>query len=247
MKTFLNENVNQVNVLDERFYTLDNETFYPSVTTVLNVYPKGFGYQDWIKQVGYNADIVMRQAAEQGTNVHNAIEAFLNGQELTWIVDGKENYTLKEWKMITKFMEFYDRYLTPDGCEVLDIERTLFSNKMKLGGTLDLSCRIFGENWIIDHKTSNNLYITNEMQLAAYKEMYEENTDRKVDRYGILWLNSSHRSVKEFQGKGWVLKECTKSHDHNLKLYGHTRALWDQENPNYRPANLEFKNTYKLA
>ena len=248
MRIFKDDKVNQVNVLDERFYTMDNKTFYPSVTTVLNVYPKGYGYQDWLKQVGYNADIVVTKAAEQGSNVHNAIEDFLNGKELVWIDDaGKENFTFKEWSMISKFMEFYEKYIANDpGNEVLGIEYTAFSDKMKLGGTVDLVCRIDGEIWIIDHKTSNALYVTNQMQLACYKEMWDEkNPDQKIDRYGILWLNSSHRTEKQFQGVGWVLAEFTKKHDHNLKLYNHTRALWDEENPNYKPKNLSFKNSFK--
>ena len=244
MKVFKNDKLNRVDVLDERFYTMDNETFYPSVTTVLNVYPKGYGYQEWLKQTGYNADIVMERAATQGSNVHNAIDDFLNGKELTWIrEDGTENFTLKEWDMISKFMEFYERYVK--GNEFVS-EAMLWSDKLKLGGTTDLVAQIMGETWQIDYKTSNALYKTNEMQLAVYKEMWDEKNDPKIDRYGILWLNSSHRSEKEFQGKGWVLKELTKSHDHNLKLYHHTRALWDEENPNYKPKNLTYNNSFKL-
>lgn len=243
MKIFKHEKLNRVDVLDERFYTKDGETFYPSVTTVLNVYPKGYGYQDWLKQVGYNADLVMNRAAERGSNVHNAIESFLNGQELVWITpDGKENFTLDEWEMISKFMEFYERYLKDSD---LAVETLLWSDEMRLGGTADLVCTIDGETWLIDYKTSNALYKTNEMQLAAYRAMWDEKNSPTIDRYGVLWLNSSHRTEKQFQGIGWVLQEFTKSHDHNLKLYQHTRALWDEENPNYKPKNLVFSNSFK--
>jgi len=242
MKLFKNKDLNRVDVLDERFYTKDNVTFYPSVTTVLNVYPKGFGFQDWLKQVGYNAEIVVERAATQGSNVHNAIEDFLNGKELVWIEEGREHFTLKEWKMISKFMEFYERYLK--GSDMV-VEAMLWSDKLKLGGTADLIVNIAGETWLIDYKTSNALYKTNEIQLAAYKEMWDEKNEPKIDRYGILWLNSSHRTEKEFQGRGWVLSEITKKHDHSFKLYSHTRALWDEENPNYKPKNLSFNNSFK--
>ena len=245
MRIFKDDKLNQVNVLDERFYTKDNETFYPSVTTVLSVYPKGYGYQEWLKQVGYNADLVVSKAAEQGSNVHNAIEEFLNGKELVWIDQkGNENFTYNEWSMISKFMEFYDKYLKTTEGEVA-VETLLWSDNLRLGGTADLVCIIDGETWLIDYKTSNALYKTNEMQLAAYVEMWNEKNTPKIDRYGILWLNSSHRTEKQFQGKGWVLAEFTKKHEHNLKLYHHTRALWDEENPNYKPKNLSFRNSFK--
>ena len=244
MKIFKNAKLNRVDILDERFYTLDNKTFYPSVTTVLSAYPKGYAFNEWLKSTGFNADIILERAGQQGTNVHNAIEDFLNGQELVWIDDnGRENYTLNEWKMITKYMDFHTNYV--QGTEMA-VEAKMFSHDLKLGGTVDLVCTINNETWLIDFKTSNGLYKTYDMQLACYVSMWNEKNDPKIDRYGILWLNSSHRTVKEFQGIGWTLKEVTKDHDYNMELYHHTRALWDQENPNYSPKNLSFPNTFKL-
>lgn len=37
----------RIDFLDERFYT--NDHFYPSVTTVLEVLPKGAGFYQWLK------------------------------------------------------------------------------------------------------------------------------------------------------------------------------------------------------
>ena len=245
MKIFKNETLNRVDVLDERFYTLDNKTFYPSVTTVLSAYPKGYAFQEWLKSTGFNADIILEKAGQQGTNVHNAIENFLNKKELIWINgEGYENYTLNEWKMICRYMDFHENYVDKD--KPMAVETLLFSDGMKLGGTADLVCTINGETWMIDFKTSNGLYKTYDMQLAVYKNMWDEKNEPKIERYGILWLNSSHRTIKEFQGIGWQLKEITKDHEENISLYNHTRALWDQENPNYSPKNLSFANSYKL-
>lgn len=244
MKIFLNEKLKKINVLDERFYTLDNITFYPSVTTVLEVYPKGKHFKDWLKANGFNADTIMNKAATQGSNVHNAIEDILNGSELQWInKDGQEAYTLVEWQMINKYMEFHSQCVN----EVVSIESMLFSETLKLGGTGDLVCMINGERWFIDHKTSKNIYKTNEIQLAVYKEMWDEmHPDQPIQRYGVLWLNAATRTNKEFQGVGWQIKEFTKNHEHNLKLYHHTRSLWDEENPNYKPKNLIYPSLISL-
>ena len=166
MKIFKNDKLNRVDILDERFYTLDNKTFYPSVTTVLSAYPKGYAFQEWLKSTGFNADIILERAGTQGTNVHNAIEDFLNVNELTWIDhNGHENFTLKEWKMITKYMDFHTNYV--QGTEMA-VEAKMFSDTMKLGGTVDLVCTINNETWLIDFKTSNGLYKTYDMQLACY-------------------------------------------------------------------------------
>lgn len=243
LKIFIHEHLNRIDVLDQRFYKVENE-YYPSVTTVLNAYPKGFWYDAWLKDVGRNADAIRNEAAEKGSNVHNAIESILLGREVRWITDGKQLFTLDEWSMICKFMEFHSKYLNDDN--QIAAETQLFSKGMRLGGTCDLVTVINGETWLIDFKTSNGLYKTNELQLAVYKEMWDEHNSPKIDRYGVLWLNAATRTEKEFQGKGWQLKEFTKNHEHNLKLYGHTRALWDEENPNYKPKNLSYPNSFKL-
>lgn len=242
MKIFQDIKLNRVDILDERFYTIDNQTYYPSVTTVLSAYPKSPHLYEWMKNNGRNSDEILKEAAIQGSNVHNAIEEFLKGKEIVWFVDGKEMYTLKEWQMITKFMDFYTTLVQ----EVESVEFMMFSNKYKIGGTIDLICQINGERWIIDYKTSNSMYKTYELQLAAYKEGFEEQTGEKIDRYGVLWLNAATRTKKGMQGIGWQLNEYTKDHDHNMRLYNCTRTLWDEENKDYKPKNLQYQNSYKL-
>ena len=244
MKKFLDKKVQQVNILDERFYTLDNKTFYPSVTTVLSAYPKGYGFEEWLRNNGQNTKTILAEAGEQGSNVHNAIDEYLKGVKLTWINEqGNENYTLLEWQMICRFMEFFAYVDKKD----IESEQILFSNHFKLGGTTDLVCTIDGERWMIDYKTSNAMYPTYRLQLAIYKQMYEMITKETIDRYGVLWLKANTRTNKGFmQGKGWQLKEYTDSFEKDLRLFGHTRALWDEENPNYKPKNLQYPNNFEL-
>jgi len=243
-KIFLDKKVQQVNILDERFYTVDNVNFQPSVTTVLGAYPKGYHFEEWLRNNGQNSKSIVNEAATQGSNVHNAIDDYLKGVELSWIDDnGKENFTLLEWQMITRFVQFF-QFVDKDN---FISEQIMFSERMRLGGTTDLVCTINGERWLIDHKTSNAIHTTHKIQLAVYKEMYEELTGEKIDRYGILWLKANTRTDKDFmQGKGWQIKEFTKDFDKDIRLYKHTRALWDEENPNYKPKNLSYANKLSL-
>ena len=46
----------QITFLDSRFYRTVSGLFIPSVTTVLDAYPKGAAYFQWIKSVGEDAD-----------------------------------------------------------------------------------------------------------------------------------------------------------------------------------------------
>jgi len=245
MLTYLDEKTQQANVLDERFYTQDNKIFYPSVTTVLNAYPKGAFFEQWLRDTGNNSKTILREAGEQGTKVHNAIDDFLKGSPVTWIDDnGNAFFTLKEWQMINRFMKFFS---VVDNTGFLS-ESIVFDNKLKLGGTMDLVCKINGETWLIDYKTSNAIHKTYRMQLAMYKQMFENQSKMKIDRYGVLWLNAATRTDKPpMQGKGWQIKEFTKFFEDDFKLFGHTRAIWDEENPDYKPKNLAFPNKFKLT
>ena len=47
------ENSKQINILDQRFYRFNDE-YYPSVSTILNYFPKGKFFEDWIKANGFN-------------------------------------------------------------------------------------------------------------------------------------------------------------------------------------------------
>ena len=66
----------QVNFLDNRFYKRNNE-YYPSVTSILSYFPKGKFFENWLKDVGHNADFIARKSAEEGTQTHSLIEKYL--------------------------------------------------------------------------------------------------------------------------------------------------------------------------
>lgn len=250
MKIFNNNEAKRIEILDERFYKSKIEDkYYPSVTTILEAYYKGYGFNEWLKQVGYNADEIMRKAGEQGTNVHNMIEAYLQGFKISWIDENnRPRYTLNEWQMFCKFIEFFEKYKP----ELMVQEFTLVSDKLRFGGTVDFIGKINGEIWLLDWKTSNYLHKTYELQLAAYAMAWNElNPENKIQRTGILWLNSATRGEDKkglsIQGKGWQIKEFDRHYEDAFSLFLHTQAIWEEENPSYKPKNLEYKMEFQLT
>ena len=254
MRTFHDTESRQINILDERFYQFEKGVYFPSVTTVLEAYPKGYGFTNWLKQVGFNADHIVREAADVGSKIHNTIEAHLKGEDVHWMSeDGSANFTLQEWKMLMGYREFMQLYKP----KVLGVEVELVSELYEVGGTIDLPCEINGERWIIDHKTSNAIHKTHELQLCAYAKMWNEAyPQQKIDRVGVLWLKAltrgPDRTGKKIQGEGWQVVEFSRKNktgktvtgkeaiELGFKLYQHTRAIWDEENPDYKPKNLIY-------
>lgn len=219
MKEFIDQELKQINFLDERFYEYkapgqDQSVFYPSVTHILSVYPKGYAFEQWLKDVGNQAKIIAERAAESGSKVHDGIERLLLDQTIPWGEEGSL-YALEEWRGLNRFIEFYRE----SNLERILVEQNVYSHKYKYAGTMDLLCKINGETWLIDHKFGNAIYPAHFQQLVAYKVALEEMTEEseqpiKVDRVGILHLKAQVRTLKRptekkpgdpWQGPGWKL------------------------------------------
>lgn len=108
-------------------------------------------------------------------------------------------------------------------------------------------CEIEGKLWLIDYKTSNNIFSTYELQTAIYGKCYEECFDKKVDNYGVLWLKSSKRKLnkEKMTGKNWEMVLPTRTFEENIDIFKTVKRLFDLENPKHAPIFIEFKTTVK--
>jgi hypothetical protein len=239
----ISEDAQQITMPDSRYY-LRNGEYYPSITYVLQYYPKGKYFEDWLKQMGNNADYIMRKSAEDGTKVHNMIEDYLNGKELNFLSkDNTPLYDTDVWQMFLKFVEFWETYKP----ELIGTEIHLFSDEEKIAGTCDLVCKIEDQLWVLDYKTSNHIHTIYEFQVAVYDKCYEECFGVKPDRRGILWLKSAKRKAAKdkMQGKGWEVFESNRTQDENLNLFRTVKTIFDLENPNHAPSFTEFRTSAK--
>jgi hypothetical protein len=223
----------QINILDQRFYKR-NDKYYPSVTSILNYFPKNQFFHSWLKDVGHNSDIIASKAAAEGTQTHNAIEDFLQGNEINWLDEyGNAKYSLDVWKMILKFADFWNTHKP----ELIMGEYHLFSDEYEYAGTADLIVKLKDKLWLLDIKTSNSLHTSYDLQLAAYAKAWNETHNEKIEETGILWLKASTRGEgkkDKIQGKGWELKQISEI-DNNFKMFQHIQEIFKLENPDYKP------------
>lgn len=241
----MSETGQQVQFIDSRYYTKDHENWYPGVTTILGTLSKGKQYENWLKSNGFNSDFLAKKAMEQGSNVHHAVQRLLLGDELSFGNENGADYTRDEWVMISRFVDFYSEFKPV----TVAVEKVIVSDLLKYGSQLDYICVLNGERWIIDHKTGS-LYETAYMQVASYVQLWNEYFPKEpIQRAGILHLDSAHRGRdskgKEMQGIGWKLIEVTDI-DRHWEDFKHVQAIWERNNPNYKPFNLIYPATYKL-
>ena len=239
----ISEDHKQITLPDSRYYRR-NTNYYPSVTYVLSMYPKGKFFEDWLRKVGYASEYIVKKAAEEGTQVHEMIEEYLEGKEMNFLSPtGYPQYNPDVWQMFLRFVEFWETYKP----KLIEAEVHLFSDELKVAGTCDLIVEIDGKLWLIDFKTSNHIQPTYELQTAVYGQCYKECYGKDVDNYGILWLKSSKRklNVEKMTGKGWEMVLPTRTQEENLDIFRTVRRLFDLEHPNDAPVFTEFKTTVK--
>jgi hypothetical protein len=116
----------------------------------------------------------MREAGDKGSKVHEAISAILAGKEVR--IDSKfvnrtygreEELTLEEVDCIKSFVDWK---ATLESFEPVLWDVTVFSDIHGYAGTIDLIARVNGELYIIDFKTSQDVWPSFEMQVSAYRE-----------------------------------------------------------------------------
>jgi hypothetical protein len=254
-KLFIDTEAKQVNFLDNRFYTNDNGvTYFPSVTEILNVYPRGIGFNSWLKNVGNNAERIVEEAAEFGSKVHELTERIHQSNRIEWLNEkGEPKFDLEIWKSVLKYSDFWNK-IKP---ELIANEMKLVSPVLRFGGQLDRIVKINGKRFLIDIKTSNYIHTSHELQLAAYAVMWNmANPNEPIDQTAVLWLKTQIRTDKIdhekliYQGVGdggaWQLKIFEKHYKESFEIFLCTQKIWELENPNYRPANEVFPIEIKL-
>lgn len=239
---FHNPDNQQIDVMDQRFYTNDGVNYYPSVTTVLEAFPASWALVQWKKSVGFNADIILEKAAAEGSNIHDAVERYLRGELITY-----HQYNITEWQCILRFVEFW----TTVAPVLVASEIMIVSVNYRIGGTIDIVCMINGERWIIDVKSSNSMHDTMEYQIAAYAMMWnDQHPNAPIQRCGILHLKADTRGPdktgKRIQGKGWKLHEYPRHYTDAWRIFEHLRVVWDECNPDYKPANITYPDRVQL-
>lgn len=236
---------NQITFTDARFY-VDRETgaYFPSATTILEAYPKPYALLQWMKEVGAKSDEIRDNAGRRGSTVHQLTEDYDNGNQVNLLGDnGQPLYSMEEWAMFERYVDFSTRF-SPDHQL---IENQVLSPDLGFAGTLDRVSIIDGKKYVLDIKTSNGIYNSYWLQLAAYREGLLNVAEMEVDGVAILWLNAKTRTngkKGDYQGVGWqmVIKEDTAR---EWELFQSVQKLWLAEHGNDTPKTFSYQLTHQ--
>ena len=243
-----NQTSNQLTFKDGRFYTDENGNYYPSATTLLEAYPKPAQLIMWMKEVGSKADEIRDAAGKRGSSVHQLTEDYDQGIECTLLDEyGKPKYSLDEWSMFERYVEFTKNHQPEHHL----IEQTFISSGLGFAGTIDRVCTIDGKTYVLDIKTSNGIYNSYWLQLAAYRELYnasvKDSNMPKIDGVAILWLNAKTRTngkKGDVQGKGWQMVTLMDTKK-EWSLFQAVQQLWHAEHEDDKPREFSYQLSHK--
>lgn len=166
---------------------------YLSVTQILSVISKPaltywFGKQVYLAMIvdptlkeaeAMSAPYKVSDTAKtRGTSIHSVVEAYKKGSVIN--LEGVP-------EALQGFTKAFYRAMEEIHIDFLEREKTVFSKKHKVAGTLDILAKVDGRVYVLDIKTGKDIYQEAFLQTSAYKSMVEEE-GQKVDGIGVLLL-----------------------------------------------------------
>ena len=171
----------------------------PGVTTVLGIVGKPY-LIPWANKLGLegiNLSEYNKEISGIGSLTHAYIEGFLKDEEVD---DSTVSETIKESAKtcFSKFIEWYDKH------EVKPIAMELSLSGERYGGTIDAILEIDGSVFLMDWKTSKDIYEEYWVQLSAYLHLLNENRyGNNIEAVGILQIPKDDAQWKFEIEDGW--------------------------------------------
>lgn len=203
-------------------YKMKDGTRVPGVTTILGRYKESGGLLQWAHGVGYaqgekgeqpNLYAPRDEAADVGTLIHDLIERDIHGELHPAIPASMEE------RVISGYSAWRD-WLALNKCEFYATEVPLVSEEYRFGGTIDVVLKMpNGGLSLADWKSSAAVYSDYLIQLAAYRQLWEENGHPPItEGFNLFRFSKDHG---DFEHRRWPeLRDA-------WELFKHLRAAYD--------------------
>jgi hypothetical protein len=242
------KNIVRITTADERWYAkpvIDVDTglpvfkYIPSVTWIADYYPKGIGFYKWLAEKGWDESQAIKESAgTRGTKIHKAIDYLEenNNFPIDTVLEG-EPMTTDEIDAVMSFASWWDA----EQPELLAKELTVFGDDY--AGTLDRIYRMAGRIYIVDFKTSQQIWESMRIQVSAYSHSEIDYkslkiTDDEWTKRGLATLQVGYRLNK-------ARYKFTEQED-KFELFKTAQTIWKNENPDAKVKEKDYPLTIIL-
>ena len=200
-----------------RHYGVDDQTVYPSVTSVISFMGRK-KFAAWRKRVGNEfANAKCKRATTRGTRAHRVWEEYLRNGDYKTL----EEYSIP---LIQMMFNASKSHLDSRLDNIYQQETRMFSHKLCLAGTVDLICEVDGELAIVDFKTAEKAKPEEWLegyfvQLSAYWAMFSEATG-VVPKKLVVFLVAENGDVQIVERRN-IMHYLTTLQDYVSKFVQH--------------------------
>jgi hypothetical protein len=166
-------------------YLLADGTRVPGVTTIIGRFKESGGLIAWAHRLGLEGKDyrqVRDEAASAGHVAHELIEAAIVGREPVMNQEWSDDVMERGRGAFASFL----KWRASTKVEIAVTERALVSEKYRYGGTFDAVGYVDDELCLLDWKSGGSVYADYLIQLAAYKQLWEENEGGSLAGFHLL-------------------------------------------------------------
>jgi len=249
------------------------DVYFPSVTTKLSAEAKPYLARWRGDVGNREADIRMRTAADRGSRIHFGWYLMTTKGTVIYNPFQRPNYTSQEIEEIAKTSngililenqdEMYDLYKLQEWHKIVQPlikanELIVYSLTNKDAGQLDKlmyikagGYQINGAKWlnieeglyVVDLKSGNTFPDNAFMQIAAYKNCYEEMSGEKVK--GGIVIHTGAKTKKGIEGLATYLRTSEELKEDYLD-YRAVANVWERRKKNLKPKIFQFPSKITL-
>lgn len=175
-------------------YRLADGTRVPGTTTIISRFKESGGLIHWAWDLGMNGKDyrqVRDDAGGAGTLAHALVDAHIKKQPIDEVLFARADEETR-----TKAESAFGAFLSWErmtNLEIVETEMQLVSEAHRYGGTPDAIGIVSGDLCLVDWKSSNSVYADYLLQLAAYKNLWNENNpDRQVQGMHLIRFSKDH-------------------------------------------------------
>jgi len=155
------------------------------VTAIVSIKAKPALYRFYAEQASFAAaDAVKNKSAEEGTLLHETVEAILKG----------ENPPIPD--SVAPAVSAFSDFKKQNDIIPYQIETRIVSKKHHYAGTLDCLAELNGELGVLDIKTSQAIYRDYGIQTSAYVEALKEKPSMPPLKRWILRLDQARYCIR---------------------------------------------------
>ena len=148
----------------------------PGTTTIISRFKDSGALMHWAFQQGRNGAEHLyaesEKAADIGTLAHAMVEASIKGEDPKSVINGHSaEFQQKAENAFNEYLE----WAAQTNVKIIAQEMHLVSEEYRFGGTPDAIGLIGNSLCLLDWKTSNGVYPDYAIQLAAYRQLWNEN------------------------------------------------------------------------